>query len=111
MEVFFYVVAVLVIAMFWMRVVEALGWSLSSIFFFIEEKVEKLKKEFSPLKVSEEKDHPQRAGDVCSRCEEGFLQMEYLPFHPAFVADMNISAPWPYNLVCSHCHAVTAGEY
>lgn len=111
MQVLYYVVALLVIAIFWMKVVEMLGWSLSSILFFIEGKVETLKKEFSLTEEIMKKDRPLQAGDTCSRCKKGFLQREDLPLHPAMVGDINIYAPWPYNLVCSHCHAVTAGDY
>lgn len=110
-QVLFYVIAVLVVAMFWMKVVEALGWSLTRILLFIEEKIEKLEKWLSSPEDPKKKDRPLQAGDTCSRCEKGFLQLEYLPLHPAMAGDMKMDAPWPYNLVCSHCHAVTVGEY
>lgn len=110
MEVLFYAVAVLVIAMFWMKFVEWLGWGLTPVLLFIEEKLEKLEKWFSPQNP-EKKDRHLQTGDLCPKCEKGHLRMEYHPFHPAFVSDMNIVAPWPFDLICSFCGEVTVGEY
>lgn len=112
MKVLFYVVAVLVIVVFWMKVVEMLGWSLSSIFFFIEEKIEKLEKEFSLPEDTEKKDCPQQAGDLCPYCKNGELRIEYSPLHPQMTGDAYAPLEfWPYNLLCSFCGVVIPGKY
>lgn len=111
MEVLFYVVAVIVIAMFWMKVVEWLGWGLTPILLFIEEKLERLEKWFSPPEDHEKKDRPLQTGDLCPKCEDGHLRMEYSPLHPLMTTNEGSVDQWPYVLICPFCGEVTAGEY
>lgn len=110
-QVLFYVIAVLVIAVFWMKVVEWFGWGLTPVLLLIEEKLEKLEEWFSSPKDLEKKDRPLQAGDLCPKCEKGYLRMEYSPLHPLMTTDTGSVAQWPYDLICSFCGEVTAGKY
>ncbi|MEK7569015.1 MAG: hypothetical protein AAB497_02790 [Patescibacteria group bacterium] len=108
----FYVVAVLTGAIFWMKFVEWVGWGLTPILLFTEEKLQKLEKMFSPPADPKKEDRLQQAGDLCPKCEKGSLRMEYRPFHPLMSADAYAPLePWPFDFVCSFCGESIPGKY
>ena len=108
----FYVVAVIMVAIFWMKFVELVGWGLTPILLFTEEKLQKLEKMFSPPADPKKEDRPLRGGDLCPKCEKGSLRMEYSPFHPLMSSDSYEPLElWPFDLICPFCGEVIPGKY